>query len=195
MINRMPTEQRREQITKAAIKIIGEKGLRAFTIANIAQEVGIRDGSIFRHFKNKDEIVEAVLDYLEKVFAEAIPPTTSDPLKRLTDFFLKRIELLTRQPGIQSLVFSDQLSQAGGDVVLQRVTQQRLKAQLFIKECIQEASQKKLIRPELHLDDVFVIFHGAVMSLLFLAKNDSTDIPIGIRASHVLDTLMFMIRR
>ncbi len=67
MTIRMSTQERRIQITDAAIKIIGEKGLRAFTVAQIAQEVGIKDGTIFRHFNNKDEIVSAVLDNLPEV--------------------------------------------------------------------------------------------------------------------------------
>ena len=94
MNQRMSTEERQKQITQAATKIIGEKGLRAFTVAKVAQEVGIKDSTIFRHFKNKDEIVSSVLDNLEEVLAQTVPPPTDNPLERLSTFFLNRIKPL-----------------------------------------------------------------------------------------------------
>jgi len=92
MTTRMPTEQRRVQIADACMRLIGEKGLRAFTVAQIAQEVGIKDGSIFRHFKNKEEIVDAVLDRLEDILADTMPLPSDDPLERLSTFFSARVQ-------------------------------------------------------------------------------------------------------
>jgi len=164
-------------------------------VANLAQEVGIKDGTIFRHFKNKQEIVSAVLDSLENVFSKTIPPKSVDPLERMGSLLLNRINVVTSQPGIQALIFSDQLSQAGGEAVLKRVTKQRKKAQQYIQSCLLEASQKKLIREELDLDDILVLFHGAIMSLLFLSKSNALKGSIEDRSVHVLETFMSMIRR
>jgi AcrR family transcriptional regulator len=191
----MPTEERRAQITQAAMKIIGEKGLRAFTIVNVAKEVGIKDGTVFRHFKNKKEIVCAVLDALEKIFDGTIPSSTAGPLERLGEFFLNRIKGISDHPGIQSIIFSDQLSHAGGEIVFKRVTQQRKKAQKYIQSCLVEASQQGLIRQEIDLDDILVLFHGVIMSLVFLSKNHSLSGSMEERSVHVLKTFMSMIRR
>ena len=195
MTIRMSTEERRVQITDAAIKIIGERGLRAFTVAQMAQEVGIKDGTIFRHFKNKDEIVIAALDRLEEIFVETTPPPTADPLERLGKFFLNRIKLVISQPGIQCLLFSDQLIHAGGEAGLKRVTELRMKGRKYIQSCLLEASEKQLIRQELDLDDILILFHGAVMSLLFLAQDNSLEGSIEDRAERVWKTLTSMIRR
>ena len=48
MTTRMPTAERKAQIVDAAIKIIGEKGLREFTAAQIGREVGIKDDGQLR---------------------------------------------------------------------------------------------------------------------------------------------------
>ncbi len=195
MTIRLSTEERQVQITDAAIKIIGEKGLRAFTVAQIAHVVGIKDGTIFRHFKNKEKIVIAMLDRLEEIFAATIPPKTADPLERLGKFFVNRIKVISSQPGIQSLVFSDQLSHAGGEACLKRVTELRSKGRTYIQSCFLEASQKQLLRQELDLEDIQVLFHGAVMSLLFFAKDNVFEGSIEVRARRVWKTFLSMIRR
>ncbi len=195
MTTRMPTAERKAQIVDAAIKIIGEKGLREFTAAQIGREVGIKDGSIFRHFKNKNEIVMAVLDRLEGVLADTIPPLTGDPLKRLEEFFMARLETVASQPGVQSLLFSNQLSHAGGEAGLKRVMKLRKQGRQFISSCLLEASTKKLIRPDLDLTDILVLFNGAVMGLLLIAQDDAIEEPIEKRAAHVWQTLMSLIRK
>ncbi len=195
MTTRMPTAERKAQIVDAAIKIIGERGLREFTATQIGREVGIKDGSIFRHFKNKNEIVMAVLDRLEGVLADTIPPSTGDPLKRLGEFFMARLETVASQPGVQSLLFSNQLSHAGGEAGLKRVMKLRKQGRQFISSCLLEASTKNLIRPDLDLTDILVLFNGAVMGLLLIAQDDAIEEPIEKRAAHVWQTLMSLIRK
>ena len=50
---------RRQQIADAALEVIAELGLRGFTTQAVAARVGITDGTIFRHFKDKQEIVRS----------------------------------------------------------------------------------------------------------------------------------------
>jgi len=53
----------RERILDAAIDLISRKGFDAVSIREIAREVGIREGSIYNHFKSKDEILDMIIDY------------------------------------------------------------------------------------------------------------------------------------
>jgi len=195
MTARLPTEERRAQITDAAMKIIGERGLRAFTIAQIAREVGIRDGTVFRHFSSKDEIVQAVLDRLEEIFSGTYPPPIDDPLERLSRFFMKRVEVVMSQPGVHALVFSDELIHAGGKIGLERVMRMRKQAQRYIHSCLFEAAEKNLLRPDINLEDIVVLFHGAVMSVVFLSKSSPGEVSLGGLAGRVLKTLLSLIRR
>jgi len=136
-----------------------------------------------------------VLDNLEDIFAETIPPPTADPLERLGKFFLNRIKVVTGQPGIQSLVFSDQLIHAGGKDGLKRVTNLRRKGREYIQSCLLEASKKQLIRPELDLDDILILFHGTVMGLISLSKQNFLEGSIEDRTRRVWKTFLSMIRR
>ncbi len=177
------------------MKIIGEKGLRAFTVAQIAQEVGIKDGTIFRHFKNKDEIVDTVLDRLEEVLAATVPPENEDPLERLAQFVKNRIAVVASQPGIQALLVTDDLVHAGGHGSLARVGKMRKVSHQFIHGRLHEAKERGLIRPEVRVEDIAVLLHGTIIGLVFMSKSGILDEPLSQRAGQVLDTLISSIRR
>ncbi len=53
----------KERILDAAIDLVSRKGFDAMSIREIAREVGIRESSIYNHFKSKDEILDTIIDY------------------------------------------------------------------------------------------------------------------------------------
>ncbi len=52
----------REEILLAAAKLFAERGFAGTTTRDIANEVGIRQPSLFYHFKRKDDILQAIID-------------------------------------------------------------------------------------------------------------------------------------
>ncbi len=93
---RRPTAERQQQIAEAALRIISGKGVHRLTTQELAREVGISDGSLFRHFKDKAEIIRAAIGFLERTLFEGFPPQADDPLERLRLFFVRRLELVQR---------------------------------------------------------------------------------------------------
>ncbi len=51
------TEERRKQILDAAAKVFGSKGYDRATIADIAREAQVAEGSIYNYFKNKEDLL------------------------------------------------------------------------------------------------------------------------------------------
>lgn len=54
------TEKQRS-ILRASIKLFAEKGFHASSTAEIAKEAGVAEGTIFRHYKSKKDILLAVV--------------------------------------------------------------------------------------------------------------------------------------
>jgi len=54
----------RERILSESLSLFSEKGYRAATMRDIASRVGVRQGAIYNHFKNKEAILEALLNDL-----------------------------------------------------------------------------------------------------------------------------------
>lgn len=51
-----------EQILAAAARLFGRQGFRATTLRQIAEDAGIKAGSVYYHFDGKEEIAARVLD-------------------------------------------------------------------------------------------------------------------------------------
>lgn len=76
----------RDRILHAAARLFHERGYQGTTVRDIAEVVGILSGSLFYHFRSKDEILldimrEAALSLCLR--AEDVLADTEDPAKRL----------------------------------------------------------------------------------------------------------------
>ena len=56
------------RIVQAAVKLFARQGYHKTTISDLAQAIGLTSGAIFHHFANKEAILEAVIDWLERGF-------------------------------------------------------------------------------------------------------------------------------
>ena len=54
----------KQKILEASLALFSEKGYKATTVRDIAGKVGIRQGAIYNHFKNKEEILETLVNNL-----------------------------------------------------------------------------------------------------------------------------------
>ncbi len=59
---RLRSPERREQIIRATLELIVENGLTGTTIGRIAPRVGISEPALYRHFRNRSEILHAALE-------------------------------------------------------------------------------------------------------------------------------------
>lgn len=53
----------RESLLEAAIKVFAESGMRGATTRRIASAANVNEVTLFRHFKSKDELIHAALEY------------------------------------------------------------------------------------------------------------------------------------
>jgi AcrR family transcriptional regulator len=62
-LTRKTKEQRQREIIDAAVRLIGEYGVRGTTVSRIAAAVGISRGALYQHFPNREAVLAAALDY------------------------------------------------------------------------------------------------------------------------------------
>ena len=80
---KMPAEKRRSQLLKAAARIFGRKGYTRATTEDIARAAKLTKGSLYFHFKSKEDIFLAVIkehhkDHMDVIMG--IIRTEKDPL-------------------------------------------------------------------------------------------------------------------
>ena len=88
---RHATKLRREEIIEATRNLIINSGSESLTIRAIAKKVGITEGAIYRHFKNKKEILLVMADGVGK---ELLADFNRNPQKGKSP--LETLEILLR---------------------------------------------------------------------------------------------------
>ncbi len=104
------THVRREQIVGAALDIIAYDGLTALSVAGIGNRVGIAPSALYRHFKGKEEVLDAVLDFIERRLMDNVKQVreeTSNASKRLESLLRRHARMLSENRAIPHVVFSD----------------------------------------------------------------------------------------
>jgi len=59
------TKPTKERIFDVSLDLFSEKGYDGVSVREIAREVGIRESSIYNHYKNKEAILDAIIDYFQ----------------------------------------------------------------------------------------------------------------------------------
>ncbi len=65
-INRKEKNNKYHLILEAAVKVFARQGFYQSTVAQIAREAGVADGTIYLYFKNKDDILVQFFSYRTK---------------------------------------------------------------------------------------------------------------------------------
>ncbi len=148
----MATQEERRTATRGAIieaaqQLFGDPGFDATKIDDIAAKAGVAKGAVYHHFKNKNEIFEAVFS---QVSSEIVTAMVSDiepgvgTLETLTHS-MKRFFDLCAPPHVSRIMLLD------GPVVLGHANWQRLDAQHFgglVTQALQEAMDAGAIRQQ-----------------------------------------------
>ncbi len=83
---KLDTEIRQEQILEAALDLVAQKGMKGLNLGAVARRVGIVPSALYRHFKSKDAIMDALLDLIESRLlanVRAVKEEVPDPFSRL----------------------------------------------------------------------------------------------------------------
>jgi len=107
---KLDSQLRREQIAEAALGIVASEGLRRLSVAGVARRVGLVPSGIYRHFKSKEAMLQAVLDLLAKRLeanVQAACEESPDALGRLKGVYLRHVRFIREGRAIPRLIFSD----------------------------------------------------------------------------------------
>jgi AcrR family transcriptional regulator len=122
---KLDTQVRREQIAEAAMSLVASQGLRRLSLAAVARRVGLVPSGIYRHFKNKDALLDAVVDRVkERLLAnvEAARQESDDPLDQLKGVLMRHIRFIREGRAVPRIIFADDVH-AGSPQRRQRVLQ------------------------------------------------------------------------
>ena len=176
----------KEQIIKVALKFFLQKGFYNVSMSMIAAELRISKPAIYHHFKNKDAMVEEVLNYStekiqswsEKYFANL--DSGEDFIERLFHAIpiYKNVELVLLNETVETYLYSYNdllliLSKHKPDLKLKISEYLKLRRQVFEKN-IRRAQDEHFIRPDLQPSRLAKLIHTIVEGSAFICELDSS---------------------
>ena len=104
-MEKMPTKTR---ILESALALFSEKGFDGVGVDLIAENAGIKGPSLYKHFKGKEDILDALIEKAESYYqinfgTAQNPGKTPASMDELVELSLKRIEFTLHDPMIKKV--------------------------------------------------------------------------------------------
>ena len=180
-INKEDLSDKERLILDTAVKIFAEKGFDKTTTKEIAREAGIAEGTIFRYFKTKNDLLTGIMGELIKIVTQNFAFKSIEKIVKnyedktphiiLKEIIKDRIELIEKIqkaiPMIKTIGIQSMLNNDLREIFFENVIKKAL--ELF-ENVFSYFREKKLIRDDIYIDTIARIIVGNVM-LLIIQKN------------------------
>ncbi len=101
--------KKKAEIVEAVLKLADRFGVKGITTKRIADEVGVVEGSLYRHISSKVEIFLTILDLADTLLSRAFKEMKGTAEERLRQLLVFIGDFLQEFPGIYRIIFSDEL--------------------------------------------------------------------------------------
>ena len=127
--------KRQMEIIEASMQLIARESIQQLTIKNLAYELNITEGAIYRHFKSKRDILLGILEQFRSnktVALEQIQTSEGTEISQLGMIFDERFKQFSDNPALTAVIFSEEIFQ----------NEKRLATEVYN---LMEASQKTIL--------------------------------------------------
>ena len=177
--NRIERNNKYHQILEAAVKVFARQGFHQSTVAQVAKEAGVADGTIYLYFKNKDDILVQFFSFRAKQVFESFreevdrAETSSDKLRNLVRRHLAEFQR-DRDGAVVYQVETHQNSRLAEAQIKEMSKMYRD----LISEIIEQGQQEGTIRKDLYVGLVKRFIIGAVDEVIntWLHSNGEYDL-------------------
>jgi TetR/AcrR family transcriptional regulator, cholesterol catabolism regulator len=148
---------RRDELLDLAASMFAERGLRATTVRDIADSAGILSGSLYHHFKSKEQMVEEVLrDFLDWLFAryQQIVDGATGPLECVSGLFMASFEAIEHRHA-QVVIYQDEAKRLSGLPQFEFLDTRNREQRTMWLDLLKQGVADGCFRPDLDVDLVY----------------------------------------
>ena len=140
------------EMMDACLDLIVENGLNEVTTAKIAQRVNTSENTIYRHFKNKQDLIEKTLLRCSKellISIETIQKKDIAAVEKIGEIIELHLDFNMRHGGISRLAFSEQIHLS--DLSLRDVSKNHIqKYEQILEQILLAGIEQKELRSDLY---------------------------------------------
>ncbi len=154
--------KRQNEIVDAALELTAQGGIQNLTVKRLAEVLGISEPAIYRHFRNKAEILSALIDR----FDTAVVPDAEQPgVAGIMAFARGRFAQVAATPSLARVMFAEELFMDDPELS-SRLLELMHRHKDALARCFDEGRSRGEIRRELTDDVLFRLVFGPVRLLV-----------------------------
>ena len=172
MRSRKSTEVRKEEIVRAALAIVEQRGLDKLNINDIAAKIELVPAAIYRHFTGREEIVAALIEYIDKRLRNNLSQVdivTGTPMAKLKALFELHVALLKEEAAIPRVLYYILSSDRTPDLKASMLSAVGFYVQQVKKLLIQGQEQGE-VSPGIDVMAAAMMFLGMVQPLAIMSQ-------------------------
>jgi AcrR family transcriptional regulator len=162
------TAVRRKQIMNAARRLIIKQGGEHLTVRRMAEEVGISEAAIYRHFKSKKDILLLLADDIEQNLVGDIIRESSNghsSLEALDNVLRSHLSAIEQRRGISFLVIAEIITL--GDKKLNRKISEMIRRYIDrLRELLSQGIKSGEVRGDINPEAAAMLLFGMVQGLV-----------------------------
>jgi len=187
---------RQLEIIEAAGKILSTTGVCGLTIKKLSKEMHFSESAIYRHFKSKEEIIIALLEYLAEKMdindAKAISESNG-PEENFKILFKSQFALFSAHPYFVVSTFSVGLMEKS-----ERINEAILKIMMtkmkYLMPIIMTGQQQGVFTNSILAEDMVNVVMGTLRFQMFKWKVANFEFDIVRSGDNVIHTLLTLIK-
>lgn len=161
---------RQKDIVAHARKIIMSKGMEKLTIRELAREIRLTEGAIYKHFRSKREIIELLIEDIETTLLKTIDAALESEgksLEKLKNVFASHLSYVEQRKGVSFAIINETIN------IKDEKLQSRMLSVLNayykrIERLLLQGMETGEIRKDIKTSSASVAFFGMVQSLVTL---------------------------
>ncbi len=164
----LPAEERRAATVEAMVDLAAEQNPAEITTTAIAERMGLTQGALFRHFPNKDAILEAAMSWVsERLLArvDKAAQGAESPVAALEAMFMAHIDFVSRHPGVPRMLFGE-LQRSGKTLAKKMVQTLVRRYRERLHHLLEAGKAQSELDADLDVEAAAVLFIGVIQGLV-----------------------------
>ncbi|MDP8206109.1 MAG: TetR/AcrR family transcriptional regulator [Candidatus Electryonea clarkiae] len=181
--------ERQQQIIHESIELIADKGIQGLTIKNLSGAVGISEPAIYRHFKNKNEIVLGVMSVLKNVSIHGIVQKIDglDAFSRVKLLFEELTIRFCETPSLTAIIFSEEIF--NNEDLFKAVRERMEKSQKMLISILKAGQGDGSVRKNINAEQLSIMIIGSFRFLVTRWRIKNYEFDLKANVKQLLSTL------
>jgi len=173
--NRLKSKERKKEILQVTLSIIYNEGFYNLTIRNIARKTDISEAAIYRHFKNKKEIINKLADWVFSKSRLWQVKSNNNYYQSLKDIMFKLLNHLKFNPEFTSILFHEEIFREYPKV-REKFNKHRLHNEKHIVSIIKEGQKNGVFDQEVNPHTFALLYMGSIRVTVLKWQNSSQQV-------------------